>query len=80
MANVLSPRILLRGFVVFVCVSLLGFVAVLIYGNNLPAFFHALGEVHWIWIVVAVGSPRWTGLAAGFAIGSWSVTCTPTRR
>ena len=63
MANVLSPRFLLRGFVVFVGISLLGFVAVLIYGNNLPAFFHALGEVHWIWIVVGLGlaSMDWIG-------------------
>ncbi|HSE68164.1 MAG TPA: lysylphosphatidylglycerol synthase domain-containing protein, partial [Gemmatimonadales bacterium] len=63
MANVLAPRFLLRGFVAFVAISLLGFVAVLIYGNNLPAFFHALGEVHWIWILVGLGlaSMDWIG-------------------
>lgn len=63
MPNVLSPRFLRRGFLIFVGISLLGFIAVLIYGNNLPAFIQALGDVHWIWIVVGLGlaSMDWIG-------------------
>jgi uncharacterized protein (TIRG00374 family) len=63
MANLLSPKLLRRGFLVFVAISLLGFGAVLIYGNNLPAFVLAAEQVHWGWILVGVGlaSMDWIG-------------------
>ncbi|HEY7026034.1 MAG TPA: lysylphosphatidylglycerol synthase transmembrane domain-containing protein [Gemmatimonadales bacterium] len=63
MANVLAPRLLLRGFALFVAISVVGYIVVLIYGNNLPAFVRALREVHWIWILVGVGlaSMDWIG-------------------
>ncbi len=63
MASVLSPRLLLRGFLVFVGISVLGYAGVLLYGNNLPAFIQALGRIHWIWIVVGLGlaSMDWFG-------------------
>ena len=42
MASVLSPRLLLRGFLIFIGISVLGYAGVLLYGNNLAAFLEAL--------------------------------------
>ena len=63
MATALTPRLLLRGLVIFVLISLAGYIAVLLYGNNLPAFIAAIGRVHWGWIVVGMGlaSLDWIG-------------------
>lgn len=63
MASILSPRFLLRGFWVFVGISVLGYVGSLIYGNNLPAFFRGLGHIRWGWVVVGLGlaSMDWIG-------------------
>ena len=44
--NVLTPRLLLRGFEVFLLISLVGYGAVLLYGNNLPAFLESLKGLH----------------------------------
>lgn len=61
--NVLSPRLLLRGFEVFLLISLVGYGAVLVYGNNLPAFVDSLKGVHWIWLLIGLGlaSLDWLG-------------------
>lgn len=63
MASVLTPRLLFRGFLVFVGISVLGYAGVLLYGNNLPAFVAAVGKIHWGWIVVGLGlsSMDWFG-------------------
>jgi uncharacterized protein (TIRG00374 family) len=63
MASVLTPRLLLRGFLIFVAISVLGYAGVLLYGNNLPAFLDALGRVRWAWILVglALASMDWFG-------------------
>jgi glycosyltransferase 2 family protein len=63
MASVLSPRLLFRGFAIFVGISALGYAGVLLYGDNLPAFIDALGRIHWIWILVGLGlaSMDWFG-------------------
>ncbi|HXI20952.1 MAG TPA: lysylphosphatidylglycerol synthase transmembrane domain-containing protein, partial [Gemmatimonadales bacterium] len=63
MASVLSPRFLLRGFLVFVGISALGYLGVLLYGDNLPAFLRTLTQIHWIWLLVGVGlaSMDWFG-------------------
>jgi uncharacterized protein (TIRG00374 family) len=63
MANPLSPKLLLRGFEVFVGISLVGYAAVLFYGDNLPAFLHELTELHWGWVLVGLGlaSMDWIG-------------------
>ena len=45
MASILTPRLLLRGFMVFVGISVLGYAGLLIYGNNLPAFIQAVGRI-----------------------------------
>jgi uncharacterized protein (TIRG00374 family) len=61
--NVLTPRLLLRGFEVFLLISLVGYGAVLIYGNNFPAFLESLKGVHWRWLLVGAGlaSMDWIG-------------------
>jgi uncharacterized protein (TIRG00374 family) len=61
--NVLSPRLLLRGFEIFILISAVGYGAVLLYGNNLPAFIESLKNVHWSWLLVGLGlaSMDWLG-------------------
>jgi uncharacterized protein (TIRG00374 family) len=63
MPRLLTPKLLLRGFEVFVVASLAGFGVTLLYGNNLPAFMSALGRLHWIWILAGLGlaSLDWIG-------------------
>jgi uncharacterized protein (TIRG00374 family) len=63
MASALTPRLLLRGFIVFVAISVLGYAGVLLYGDNLPAFLKAAGRVRWGWVVVGLGlaSMDWFG-------------------
>ena len=61
--SVLSPRLLLRGFEIFLLISLVGYGAVLLYGNNLPAFLESLKGVRWWWLIVGAGlaSMDWLG-------------------
>ena len=63
MASILTPRLLLRGFMIFVGISVLGYAGLLIYGNNLPAFIQAIGRIHWICILAGLGlaSMDWLG-------------------
>lgn len=61
--NVLSPKLLLRGFEIFLLISLVGYGAVLLYGNNLPAFLESLKGIRWPWLLVGLGlaSMDWLG-------------------
>ncbi|HJP56633.1 MAG TPA: lysylphosphatidylglycerol synthase transmembrane domain-containing protein [Gemmatimonadales bacterium] len=63
MAKLLTPKLVLRGFEIFVLASVTGFALTLIYGNNLPAFTAALGRLHWSWLLVgvALASMDWFG-------------------
>ncbi|HTO74035.1 MAG TPA: lysylphosphatidylglycerol synthase transmembrane domain-containing protein [Gemmatimonadales bacterium] len=63
MANVLNPKLLRRGFLAFVAISLLGFVGILIRSGNLPTFLYSLTQIHWIWLLVGLGlaSMDWIG-------------------
>jgi uncharacterized protein (TIRG00374 family) len=63
MASALTPRLLFRGFLIFVGISVLGYAGVLLYGDNLPAFITALGQVHWGWLLVGLclASMDWFG-------------------
>lgn len=63
MAKLLTPRVLLRGLELFLLASLLSFVAVLVYGNNLPAFLRAIPTVRFGWVVIGLGlaSMDWIG-------------------
>jgi uncharacterized protein (TIRG00374 family) len=72
MAKSLSPTLLRRGFEVFAAVSLVGYGAVLLYGNNLPAFLHSLGQVHWGWVAVGLGLASLDWIGGGLRL--WVVT------
>jgi uncharacterized protein (TIRG00374 family) len=63
MASVLAPKLLLRGFLIFVGISVVGYAGVLLYGHNLPAFVRAAEHVHWGWLLVgvALASMDWFG-------------------
>src|SRR5919199_2978375 len=63
MPRLLTPKLLLRGFEVFVLASLAGFGITLLYGNDLPAFLAAVGQLHWIWVLAGLGlaSMDWIG-------------------
>jgi uncharacterized protein (TIRG00374 family) len=63
MPLLLTPRLLLRGFEIFVVASLAGWAITLWYGNDLPAFLAGVGRVQWIWVVagLALASLDWIG-------------------
>jgi uncharacterized protein (TIRG00374 family) len=63
MPRLLTPKLLLRGFEVFVVASLAGFGLTLWYGNDLTAFMAAVGRLHWIWLLAGLGlaSLEWIG-------------------
>jgi hypothetical protein len=59
----LTPKLLRRGFLVFVLISLVGYLAVLFYGNEGINFLPTLSRIHWPWILVGLGlaSMDWLG-------------------
>ncbi len=63
MANMIAPRVLRRGLEVFAALSLLGFVGLLFYGNNLEFFLDAMVSLKWGWVAlgVALASLDWFG-------------------
>lgn len=63
MAKLLTPKVLLRGFELFLLASLVAFGVLLIYGNNFQAFLRSLERIHWGWLVVGLGlaSLDWIG-------------------
>ncbi len=72
MASPLSPKLLLRGFEIFVGISLVGYAAVLFYGDNLPAFLHGLTRLHLEWVLVGLGLASMDWIGGGLRI--WVVT------
>ena len=62
-SNILSPKLLIRGFEIFVAISLVGFAAVLLYTGTWRSFFGSLSGIHWVWILVGIGlaSMDWIG-------------------
>jgi len=54
MAAVLTPRLLRRGFELFVVTSIVGYAGVLLYGNDVPQFLASVGRIHWIWVLVGL--------------------------
>ncbi len=63
MPLLLTPKLLLRGFEIFVVASLAGWGITLLYGNDLPAFLSSLRRVEWIWVLAGLGlaSLDWVG-------------------
>lgn len=63
MATILTPKILRRGFELSLLASLVAFVAVLLYGNDLDAFWVSLRSVRWGWLLLGVvlASLDWIG-------------------
>ncbi len=63
MAQLLSPRLLRRGLEVFAAISALGFLGLLLYGNNFRQFLDAMGSLRWGWVLggVALASLDWFG-------------------
>jgi len=63
MARLLTPRVLRHGFELFLLGSLIGFGALLYYGNNFDAFLAAIPRIHWGWVLLGLGlaSMDWFG-------------------
>lgn len=63
MAKLLTPRVLRRGFELFLLVSLLTFLGLLFYGNNTRALLEAIPRIRWHWVVLGLGlaSMDWIG-------------------
>lgn len=59
----LAPRLIRRGLEVFAAISLVGFVGLLLYGNNLNHFLGAMVSIRWRWALVAIAlaSLDWLG-------------------
>lgn len=60
---VLTPRLFRRGLEIFAAISLLGLAGLLLYGNNLERFAHAILTLKLQWLLVGVGiaSLDWFG-------------------
>jgi hypothetical protein len=60
---IVSPRLLRRGLELFAAISALGFIGLLLYGNNLPTFLATMGSLRWGWVgaAVALASLDWFG-------------------
>src|SRR5438552_17457660 len=63
MASFVSSRLLRRGLEIFAAISALGFLGLLLYGNNFPSFVNAMGSLQWRWVAggVALASLDWLG-------------------
>jgi len=63
MAMMVTTRLLRRGLELFAGISALGFVGLLLYGNNLSLFLEAMLSLQWGWALLGVGlaSLDWVG-------------------
>lgn len=63
MIGVISSRLLRRGLELFAAISLVGFVGLLFYGNNLALFLDAMLSLQWGWVLagVALAALEWVG-------------------
>jgi len=60
---IVTTRLLRRGLELFAGISVLGFVGLLLYGNNLSLFLEAMLSLQWGWALLGVGlaSLDWVG-------------------
>ena len=68
MPAVITPRLLRRGFEIFVVTSIVGYAGVLLYGNDLPHFLNSLTQVHFGWVLVGVCLASLDWLAGGLRL------------
>jgi len=68
----LSPRLLRRGLELFAAISALGFIGLLLYGNNFQQFLTTMGSLHWGWVLAGVALASMDWLAGGLRI--WILT------
>ena len=63
MAKLLTPKVLRRGFELFLLVSLVAFLGILYYTGSFRTFLGSLGEIRWVWLLVGIGlaSMDWLG-------------------
>jgi glycosyltransferase 2 family protein len=63
MGRLLTPRLLRRGFELFLLGTLIGIGVLLFYGNNFNALLEAIPRIHWLWVLAGLGlaSLDWLG-------------------
>ncbi len=68
MAKLLTPRVLRRGFELFVLATLIGLGVLLLYGRNFDALVGAIPRIRWLWVLAGLGlaSLDWLGGGARF--------------
>jgi uncharacterized protein (TIRG00374 family) len=72
MATIVTPRLLRRGLEVFAGISLVGFVGLLFYGNNLSLFLQAMLSLRWGWALLGVGLASLDWIGGGLRV--WIIT------
>ena len=72
MPATVTPRLLRRGFEIFVVTSVVGYAGVLLYGNNLDQFLASLGRIHLGWVLVGLALASMDWFAGGLRL--WVVT------
>lgn len=68
MASLISPRVVRRGFEIFVGLSIVGFVGLLFYGNNLDIFLTTMVTLKWGWLLVGIALASMDWLGGGFRL------------
>lgn len=63
MGRLLTPKVLRRGFELFLLGTLIAIGALLFYGNNFQAVLDAIPGMHWVWVLAGLGlaSMDWVG-------------------
>ena len=63
MARILTPKLLRRGFELFLLGSLIGFGALIYYSSDFDAFVAAIPRIEWRWVLAGLGlaSMDWIG-------------------
>jgi uncharacterized protein (TIRG00374 family) len=63
MASPIKPKLIRRGLELFALISVIGFVGMLLYGNNLREFLGAMFSLRWHWVLIGIclASLDWFG-------------------
>jgi len=68
MARLLTPGAIRRGFELFLVISLLGYVGVLVYGNDTGAFVASLRRIEWPWVLLGAGLAAMDWIGGGLRL------------